>query len=268
MNLCSIHSLSRASSFARRPGYGSDSIEAMDDGKRSASEYDTMAASYAIENDEGAYNAYYERPATISLLGDVSGRRVLEVGCGAGPLTAWLVDHGASVMATDISPEMAKLARRRIGDRATVLVADLGEPLSFAQDASFDLVVGSLVLHYLRDWTPVLSEFRRVLTGDGVVVFSTHHPTMDAELHSPNDYFAIKRVTEVWKKGQGEFEVTFWRRPLTAMSEAISEAGFLIERLVEPTPEPELQERYPEIYDLIRTKPRFLFFRLRPTLAV
>ena len=79
-------------------------------------------------------------------------------------------------MATDISPEMAKLARRRIGDRATVLVADLGEPLSFAQDASFDLVVGSLVLHYLRDWTPVLSEFRRVLTGDGVVVFSTHHP--------------------------------------------------------------------------------------------
>lgn len=68
---------------------------AMNDSERSARQYDAMAAEYAADNAEGAHNAYYERPATISLLGEVTGLRVPEVGCGAGPLTAWLVDHGA-----------------------------------------------------------------------------------------------------------------------------------------------------------------------------
>jgi ubiquinone/menaquinone biosynthesis C-methylase UbiE len=238
-------------------------IATVRDGDRSAEEYDAMAEAYAKDNAEGSYNAYYERPATIDLLGDVSGKRVLEVGCGAGPLTLWLVEHGAVVTALDVSPEMANLARNVVGGTATVLVSDLGAPLSFAQDASFDLIVGSLVLHYLRDWPAVLREFNRVLADGGAVVFSTHHPTMDAELHSPDDYFAIKRVTEVWEKGGREFEVTFWRRPLTAMTEAIWSAGFVIERLVEPAPRESLRERDAEAYELILLRPRFLFFRLR-----
>jgi hypothetical protein len=63
----------------------------------------------------------------------------------------------------------------------------------------------------------------------------------------------------------GSYEVTFWRRPLTAMTEAIYRAGFVIERLVEPPHEPELRRLDPESYRLIATQPRFLFFRLKPT---
>ena len=235
----------------------------MEDGERSARQYDAMAAEYAADNAESAYNAYYERPAMMSLLGEVAGLRVLEVGCGSGSLTAWLVDQGAAVTALDVSPRMVDLASRRVGERATVLVADLQQPLSFAENASFDLVVASLVLHYVKDWESVLRECRRVLSPNGAVVFSTHHPTMDWELHSPDDYFAVKQVTEIWQKGAGEFEVTFWRRPLTAMTRAVASAGFVIEQLVEPEPKAELQARDPGAYDLIRTKPRFLFFRLR-----
>lgn len=236
---------------------------AVDDGDRSARQYDAMAGAYAADNAESAYNAYYERPATLSLLGDVAGRRVLDAGCGAGPLTAWMVDHGAVVTAMDVSAAMVRLARDRVGDRATFVVADLHQPLSFAADASFDLVVASLVLHYVRDWERVLREFRRVLSPAGSVVFSTHHPSMDWALHSPDDYFAVKQVTEVWSKGSGEFEVTFWRRPLTAMTEAVASAGFLIEQLVEPEPSPELRARDPDAYELLCTRPQFLFFRLR-----
>jgi ubiquinone/menaquinone biosynthesis C-methylase UbiE len=235
----------------------------MEDGERSAREYDAMAAEYAADNAESAYNAYYERPAMISLLGAVAGLRVLEVGCGGGLLTVWLVDQGAAVTALDISPRMVDLAAERVGERATVFVADVQQPLSFAGNASFDLVVASLVLHYVEDWESVLHEFRRVLRPNGRVVFSTHHPTMDWELHSPDDYFAVKQVTEIWRKGSGDFQVTFWRRPLTAMTEAIASAGFVIEHLVEPEPRAELQDRDPGAYELIRTKPRFLFFSLR-----
>ena len=222
-----------------------------------------MAEAYAADNLDSPFNAYYERPATKTLLGEVSAKRVLEVGCGAGPLTEWLADQGATVTAIDVSTEMVRLARARMKDRARILVADLALPLIFAEDASFDLVIASLVLHYLRDWVPILTEFRRVLAPDGAVVFSTHHPTMDARLHSRDDYFAVKQVTEVWQKGSGEFEVTFWRRPLTEMTKAIHQAGFAIERLEEPMPLAELVERDPDAYTRLRTQPAFLFFRLR-----
>ena len=233
------------------------------DGELSARQYDAMAVDYAADNLTGSFNAYYERPATIALAGDVEGLRVLEVGCGAGPLTAWLADQGAAVTAVDVSPAMAQLARERVGQRATVLVADVAEPLSFAADNSFDLVIASLVLHYLKDWETPLREFQRVLAPDGAVVFSTHHPTMDWRLHSPDDYFAIRQVTETWTKGSGQYDVTFWRRPLTAMTDAVASAGFLVERLVEPAPSAELREQDPKAYQQLATAPQFLFFRLR-----
>ena len=235
----------------------------MDDGERTAFQYDALAAQYAAANATGAYNSLYERPATTALLGEVDALRVLDIGCGPGVLTAWLVDHGATVTAMDVSPVTLGLARGIVGDRATLVVADLTKPLPF-ENSSSDIVVGSLVLHYVKDWAPALREVRRVVSQDGAAVFSIHHPSMDWPLHSPDDYFAVKQVTETWRKGAGDFEVTFWRRPLTAMCQAIWEAGFLIERLVEPAPSPELAACDPVAYEQIRTKPRFLFFRLRP----
>jgi SAM-dependent methyltransferase len=232
------------------------------DGLRSAREYDALAASYAVHNRDSPYNAYYERPAMMALLGDVGGQRVLEVGCGSGPLTAWLVDQGAEVTAMDVSPQMVAQAGQLVGDRARLVVADVAEPLTFAEDASFDLVVASLVLHYLRDWEPVLTEFRRVLRRGGSVVFSTHHPTMDWKIHSPDDYFAFRQMTEAWAIGSRSFEVTFWRRPLTMMVEAIAAAGLVIHQLVEPAPLPELEQRDAAAYRSLCTKPQFLFFRL------
>jgi SAM-dependent methyltransferase len=225
-------------------------------------QFDAMAVDYAADNAGSPYNAYYERPATISLLGNVAGFRVLEVGCGPGLLTAWLVEHGAVVTASDVSQEMVDLTKKVVGDGAHVVIADLRQPLTFAADQSFDLVVASLVMHYIEDWDFVLGEFHRVLRPGGTVVFSTHHPTMDWEL-SPDDYFTTTLITDRWRKGLGESGVTFWRRPLTAMTSAIASSGFLIERLVEPVASPELRDRDPAAYELVRTKPRFLVFRLR-----
>jgi ubiquinone/menaquinone biosynthesis C-methylase UbiE len=232
------------------------------DSERTASQYDAMAVDYTADNNDNATNAYYERPAMIELLGDLEGSKVLDAGCGAGQLTAEMSDRGAIVTAMDVSASMAQLACQRLGDRATVLVADLASPLAFARDDEFDVVVASLVMHYIYDWVAVLREFHRVLAPGGHVVFSTHHPTMDWPLITPENYFATKQVTEEWDKGEGTYEVTFWRRPLTAMCDAITQAGFLIERLVEPQPSGELSGRDPAMFEVLRTKPRFLFFRL------
>ena len=93
--------------------------------------------------------------------------------------------------------------------------------------------MASLVLHYVPDWEAVLVEFRRVLNSEGTVVFSVHHPAMDWQLHAPDDYFAVRQVTETGKR-IGAVRGHASRRPLTAMCQAIASAGFVIERLVEP----------------------------------
>ncbi len=124
--------------------------------------YDEFAGAYTTENETSLMNAYYERPATLALAGDVAGRRILDAGCGSGPLFAALREKGAVVTGIDQSAGMIEHARRLLGEDADLRVADLADPLPFA-DAEFDDVVASLVLHYLRDWEPVLAEFRRVL---------------------------------------------------------------------------------------------------------
>jgi SAM-dependent methyltransferase len=222
-----------------------------------------MSTAYRMANDGRGITACYERPATIGLLGDVQGRRVLDAGCGPGALSRWLADQGAVVTAIDVSPEMVRIASDRLGDCAEVIRADLARPLDFAASASFDLIVSSLALHYLEGWDAPLAEFYRILAPDGAVVFSTHHPAADWRTHSPDDYFAAIRVSETWHLGAEQpYEVTFWRRPLAAMTSAISRAGFVIDRLEEPSPAPELQEREPAVYHRLTTNPAFLFFRL------
>src|SRR5689334_1725745 len=122
---------------------------ALPTGPSRVNDYDTIAGAYAAENETSLANAYYERPATLALAGDVTGRRILDAGCGSGPLSAALRDRGAIVTGIDISAGMLERARRRLGDDARLQQADLKSPLPFPDNA-FDDVMASLVLHYLE----------------------------------------------------------------------------------------------------------------------
>ena len=62
-----------------------------------AAEYDAMAEEYTADNDYGVFNALYERPAMLSFLGDVAGKRVLDIGCGAGQLSHELTQRNAKI---------------------------------------------------------------------------------------------------------------------------------------------------------------------------
>lgn len=69
-------------------------------------DYDSLAEAYTAENETSLLNAYYERPAILALVGDVTGRRILDAGCGSGPLFAALRDRGAIVTGFDGSAGM------------------------------------------------------------------------------------------------------------------------------------------------------------------
>ena len=121
--------------------------------------YDELAEAYAAMVDTKPHNAYYERPATLSLLGDVSGQRVLDAGCGPGAYAEWLVKHGAQVVAVDANRKMVRLAKERLAGKAMVRLANLEEPLTFLEDGFFDIVLSALVMDYLPDWAVPFSEF-------------------------------------------------------------------------------------------------------------
>jgi SAM-dependent methyltransferase len=221
--------------------------------------YDAMAADYVAHVEANPYTALYEAPGLRALLPPVSGRRVLDAGCGGGRTSAWLAEQGAEVVGIDVSPRLLSLARERVPS-ASFSLADLAEPLPF-EDGTFDLAVASLVMHYLRGWVPTLRELRRVA---GMLVLSTHHPAMDVELSDSGDYFATELLVDRWTVGGSEHEVRFWHRPFGAMFGEIAEAGWRVDALSEPPPLPEMRERFPDAWERLTKNPHFLFLRLVP----
>lgn len=223
--------------------------------------YDAIAEGYAAGVETAPYNALYERPATLSMLPPVDGRRVLDAGCGSGLYCELLLGRGARVTGVDESAAMLEHARRRLAGRDVELrVADLRDPLPFA-DGSFDGVLSALTLHYLEDWSVPLAEFRRVLAPDGWLLFSTHHPGSDMAHFKPARYLAVEAMEDVigWAG-----PIRFYRRPMSRIVNQLAEAGFAIERMEEAEPTEAFRQLKPERYERIVRQPEFLFIRARP----
>jgi SAM-dependent methyltransferase len=230
-----------------------------------ANDYDSFAEAYSADSENSLINGYYTRPAILNLAGDVAGRRILDVGCASGPLTAALRDRGAIVTGFDSSMRMLELARQRLGDDADLQVGDLGSPLPFA-DGAFDDVIASLVLHYLEDWTAPLAELRRVLTPGGRLIAVVDHPfaitLMLREQGRTPSYFETYNWTEEWTFGGQTALMSFWNRPLHAMTDAFTAAGFRISVISEPPPAPEARKLFSAELDGKSAFLCFIFFVL------
>lgn len=227
-----------------------------------ASDYDDFAEAYVKQNETGLFNAWYEKPATLRLAGDVAGRRVLDAGCGSGPTMAALRSAGAEVAGFDVSAAMVELARRRLGDDVDLRVADLAAPLPYG-DGEFDDVVASLVLHYVEDWSGPLSELRRVVRTGGRLLVSVNHPVIFPVVYPDADYFAVTRYTEDYTFDGRTVWLTFFHRPLHAMTDAFAAAGFRVMTISEPAHHPDTPpELLPDGLREGRTFLCFLFFVL------
>jgi len=208
-------------------------------------DYDGFAEAYTAENETSLLNAYYVRPAIVDLVGDVAGRRILDAGCGAGPVSVALRDRGAVVSGFDRSAKMVELARQRLGDDVDLRVADITGPLPYP-DGAFDDAVAALVLHYLEDWTAPLAELRRVLKPGGRLIVVVNHPILLKMVHRETDYFATTKWSDEYNFNGQKAVLTYWHRPLHAMTDAFTAAGFRTAVISEPPPAPEAHELFPD----------------------
>ncbi|TLF81327.1 class I SAM-dependent methyltransferase [Nocardia cyriacigeorgica] len=207
-------------------------------------DYDSFAEGYTAETETNLINGYYARPAIVALAGDVAGRQILDAGCGSGPIFAALRDRGATMTGFDSSAKMVELARRRLGADAALHVADIAGPLPFP-DGAFDDAIASLVLHYLEDWTAPLAELRRVLRLGGRLIVAVNHPFVFKLGYPEADYFATVKHSEEYTFDGQKAVLTYWHRPLHAMTDAFIAAGFRTAVISEPPPAPEARDLFP-----------------------
>ncbi|MEM6261138.1 MAG: class I SAM-dependent methyltransferase [Bacteroidota bacterium] len=223
--------------------------------------YEKMAVRYNELIDHKPHNAYYDRPNTLGLLPDVKGKSVLDAGCGPGKYAEILLEKGAEVTAFDLSPSMIELAKKRNKGKGQFFLHDLAQPLDMLTDASFDIVLSALALHYVEDWEPVVQEFHRVLKPSGAVIISIEHPFFEYNYFKSTKYFEVEQVKCDWRGFGSTVEVNSFRRSMSQCLAPFTENGFYIDKLVEPKPTQEFEQLDPKHYKELNSFPAFLCIR-------
>ncbi len=101
----------------------------------------------------------------------------LEVGCGTGKNTEWLVTKADHVTAIDLSEEMLSKAKSKaIPGKVNFIQADITRDWSFASEQEFDLVTFSLVLEHIENLDEVFEKVNRVTKANAFVYVSELHP--------------------------------------------------------------------------------------------
>jgi SAM-dependent methyltransferase len=182
------------------------------------------------------------READARLLGEVRGRRVLELGCGAAAGARWLAGQGAEVTGLDLSAGMlrqAARAARRSGVRVPLVQADaLALPF---RDAVFDVVCTAFgAVPFVADSAAVMREVARVLRPGGRWVFSITHPMRWIFWDEPDETGLVARNSYFDRTPYVEFDEdgtpTYVEQHRT-MGDRVRElvaAGFELRDLVEP----------------------------------
>ncbi|MEP6613100.1 MAG: methyltransferase domain-containing protein [Mucilaginibacter sp.] len=250
---------------------------------KSAQFYKLRANEYAahVRNPkESVYHAYYEKPAMYALLPNLEGKIVLSIGCGSGEDSVYLKRQGAAKsVGIDMSDEMIGIARNSYPE-CEFHIMNM-EAIDFPGN-SFDFVYSSLAIHYVENWSNVFTHVYRILKPNSSFLFSCGHPLRFAMDDTGNDEFFARTLQIKEKTDTREVTITgdyfakrktidalgkntanTWTMPIGDIATMATDAGFLIERLVDPRPLEELKEIDPQTYYRLSKIPEFMIFKLR-----
>jgi SAM-dependent methyltransferase len=226
--------------------------------------YDEMAKYYANFVDSKPWNAYYERPAMLSLLpNDIENLKIMDLGCAGGWYSKYLSDKGSKVMAIDVNKNMVEATKQRTQNKCQTIQADINNGFDFIENGHFDIVLASLVLHYIKDINKTYMEINRILKIDGSIIFSTHHPLMEFIYFKRENYLDIELLDDEWNMEGEKIKIQFYRRPINKLLQPLIDNGFFIENILEAEPTEEFKEKLPEKYEQLMKRPNFLFIKAR-----
>ncbi len=199
-------------------------------------------------------------PAMVRLVGDVGGKKVLDVGCGEGRFCRKLREVGA--VTTGIDPTPALLAAARSRDQAGEYIEGVAESLPFP-DGTFDVVVSYVVLLDVPDYRAAIDEMARVLKPGGRLAYANLNSVSSTAIKGwakgANDellYMPVDNYTFEWGAvvGWRGISIVNYHRPMGDYMDAFLGAGFRLERFLEPIPSPEQIAAHPRLADYLRVR--------------
>ena len=242
--------------------------------KQNIYDNETFFAGYKkIRDNEANANNLFEIPALFSMMRDFKGKKVLDLGCGFGEHCRQFVNCGAEkVVGIDISEKMLEVARVENCDPKITYLNMPMEDIAELQD-TFDIVISSLAFHYVEDFEGVIKNIYSLLKENGIFIFSQENPLCTC--HSGGDRWTrdengnklYMNLADYGVEGERKTvwfvdDVKIYHRTFSTIVNALIEAGFTIEKMIEPLPTEELLEKYPDYGDLFH-KPDFLLIRVK-----
>ncbi|WCM22868.1 class I SAM-dependent methyltransferase [Paraburkholderia bryophila] len=190
------------------------------------------------------------------LLPELSGKHVVDLGCGFGWASRWMREQGAaSVLGLDLSQSMIARAKAETADPAIEYrIADL-DTLDLPKE-TFDLAYSALTFHYIQDFARLVRVIREALVPTGHFVFTIEHPVFMAAAHPhwikdedgrqtwPVNGYSVEgqRRTDWFAK-----DVLKYHRTLGTTLNTLIGAGFDIRRVEEFAPTPGQIEQTPQL---------------------
>jgi SAM-dependent methyltransferase len=173
------------------------------------------------------------------LFGDVSGMRVVELGCGMGHGSVALARQGAKVIAVD--PDATQLVyARELADAHRVKLefhhADLAE-LAFCRSASVDLMVSAYALAAVEQLDRLFRQAHRVLQPEGAFVFSLPHPFTTLVRAAGDGSIRVARAANS-RLPLGEGPMLTYPHQFADIHTSLIRANFRVDLVLEPDPEP------------------------------
>lgn len=236
---------------------------------------DFFAGYSRMERFGAGWSQAMEHDDLLALLPPVAGRRVLDLGCGAGQLAHHLATGGAAeVIGVDLSERMLERARGEWAHPRVTYRREAIEELVFER-ARFDLVVSSLAFHYVEDYAGLMAKIAAWLAPGGVLVYSIEHPIYTARLPGEGWVVDAEGRRTGWRLDryaeEGPREETWFvtgvrkvHRTLATLIDGLIDAGLVVERLVEPVPSERWLRDHPVWADE-RRRPIFLLVRAAVT---
>jgi ubiquinone/menaquinone biosynthesis C-methylase UbiE len=187
-----------------------------------------------------------------ALFPDLSGKSVLDLGCGYGWHCKYAVECGAKqVLGIDLSEKMIQEAKEKNADPKIIYRVCGLDDYDYPAD-SFDCVVSNLVLHYIADIDEIFKKIYRTLKTEGVFLLNIEHPVFTAGVNQDwiydsngkpqywpvdNYFYSGERVTHFL--GQN---VTKQHHTLTQILMGLINAGFRLEAVEEAMPSNDMME--------------------------
>lgn len=249
--------------------------------------WDKMARAYEdFTNRPDSYSSAIEMKAIEALLPDLTGKAVLDLGCGTGRFSFMMEKRNPEkIIAMDLSESMLEIGRdlaKERNSKVQFLQKDI-EVLTEIESGSMDFVFSSTVLHFIPNIDAVIHEMHRVLMVGGTCILSVIHPVYSAlyPIAHDDELFPedvewevnylnqnIRAYVQPWIEYNQNVENFLTRSYHHTMSDYINsfvKAGFLINRLIEPLPPKEWETEKPGRYFSYMKTPTYAIFELKKT---